>query len=77
MYKSQFQKIYPYDRFCGPGQSMWAELSGEYSRSPLTWVFAPPAPPLKVTPDRSAQFCSPLTYNFIPLRWNRSMLAHI
>ncbi len=23
-------------------QSMWAELSGENSRSPLTWVFAPP-----------------------------------
>ncbi len=59
------------------GQSMWAELSGENSRSPLTWVFAPPAPPLKVTPDRSAQFRSPLTYNFIPLRWNRSTLAHI
>ncbi len=26
---------------------------------------------------RSAQFRSPLTYNFIPLRWNRSTLAHI
>ncbi len=23
-------------------QSMWAELSGENFRSPLTWVFAPP-----------------------------------
>ncbi len=55
-------------------QSMWAELSGENSRSPLTWVFAPP---LKVTADRSAHFRSPLTYNFIPLRWNRSTLAHI
>ncbi len=53
-------------------QSMWAELSGENFRSPLTWVFAPP---LKVAPDRSAQFRSPLTYNFIPLRWNRSTLA--
>ncbi len=58
-------------------QSMWAELSGENSRSPLTWVFAPPAPPLKVTADRSAHFRSPLTYNFIPRRWNRSTLAHI
>ncbi len=55
-------------------QSMWAELSGENSRSPLRWVFAPP---LKVTADRSAHFRSPLTYNFIPLRWNRSTLAHI
>ncbi len=36
-----------------------------------------PAPPLKVTADRSAHFRSPLTYNFIPLRWNRSKLAHI
>ncbi len=36
-----------------------------------------PAPPLKVTADRSAQFRSPLTYNFIPLWWNRSTLAHI
>ncbi len=36
-----------------------------------------PAPPLKVAADRSAQFRSPLTYNFIPLRWNRSTLAHI
>ncbi len=36
-----------------------------------------PAPPLKVTADRSAQFRSPLTYNFIPLRWNRSALVHI
>ncbi len=44
------------------------ERSGENFRSPLTWVFAPPAPPLKVTPDRSAHFRSPLTYNFIPLR---------
>ncbi len=26
-----------------PNQSMWAELSGENFRSPLTWVFAPPA----------------------------------
>ncbi len=25
-----------------PNQSMWAELSGENFRSPLTWVFAPP-----------------------------------
>ncbi len=58
-------------------QSMWAELSGENFHSPLTWVFAPPAPPLKVAADRSAQFRSPLTYNFIPLRWNRSTLAQI
>ncbi len=64
-------------KFFSQEQSTWAELSGENSRSPLTWVFAPPAPPLKVTPDRSAQFRSPLTYNFIPLRWNRSTLAHI
>ncbi len=27
-------------------QSMWAELSGENFRSPLTWVFRSPAPPL-------------------------------
>ncbi len=27
-----------------PSQSMWAELSGENFRSPLTWVFAPPLP---------------------------------
>ncbi len=26
----------------GVDQSMWAELSGENFRSPLTWVFAPP-----------------------------------
>ncbi len=58
-------------------QSMWAELSGENFHSPLTWVFAPPAPPLKVAADHSAQFRSPLTYNFIPLRWNRSTLAQI
>ncbi len=36
-----------------------------------------PAPPLKVGPDRSAQFRSPLIYNFIPLRRNRSTLAQI
>ncbi len=36
-----------------------------------------PAPPLKVGPDRSAQFRSPLIYNSIPLRWNRSTLAQI
>ncbi len=36
-----------------------------------------PAPPLKVGPDHSAQFRSPLIYNFIPLRWNRSTLAQI
>ncbi len=36
-----------------------------------------PAPPLKVGPDRSAQFRFPLIYNFIPLRWDRSTLAQI
>ncbi len=36
-----------------------SELSGENFRSPLTWVFAP-RPPLKVGPDGSAQFRSPL-----------------
>ncbi len=64
-------------KFINVRQSMWAELSGENFRFPLTWVFAPPAPPLKVAPDRSAQFGSPLTYNFIPLQWNRSTLAQI
>ncbi len=28
MYKSQFQKIDPYDCFCGPGSHMWI---GTYS----------------------------------------------
>ncbi len=36
-----------------------------------------PAPPLKVGPDGSAQFRSPLIYNFIPLQRNRSTLAQI
>ncbi len=58
-----------------PNQSMWAELSGENFRSPLTWVFAPSAPPLKVGPDRSTQFRS----STISSRsgWNRSTLAQI
>ncbi len=49
-------------------QARILQLNNKNFRSPLTWVFAPPAPPLKVAPDRSAQFRSPLTYNFIPLR---------
>ncbi len=52
-------------------QCMWAELSGENFRSPLTWVFTPTAQ------SRTRPLRSPLAYNFIPLRWNRSTLAHL